>query len=1074
MLSQANTTTIEAQIANNQNLELPVEIQLFGQEETYFFEFVTNNNGYAYFVAETEEDWFQGIGLINDCNGELLVSVLIPSDIPEVDYSLSFNYCQQDEILGCTDSTAINYNPLATVDDGSCIYDSTFCQGTEAVLLINNYQPAEGTWNISNTEGEVFLEGALEPEFSDYSACLEDGCYTLSFYDISLPNEGQDGFFTFWIGDVIGANSWIQTGTTTYEFIVGNGCNDWISGCTDPEALNYNSDATIDDGSCEYPPAENDLCADATFIEPGEHVINNTQATNNENIWGECWNFGSGEGEQSSVWYSFTTPEEPASIHLQAFSDGSNTLTDTQFGLFLECGGEMLYCDGNSGEGLLSAFDFECGELEPGTEYILMIDGWNGDVGTAILGYEVSFDCDSVIFGCTDPNALNYNPDATEDDGSCVYEECDANLVTLVIETGTWADEMSWNVVQDGLELYGDGIYENNSTYEYELCLEDGCYAFEMFDSFGDGWNGGFFTIALGDTTIIQGTLLSGEYNSVSFGVNNNDCGNNDIYGCTDPAAANYNPFATIDDGSCYYLDSCNFIVEAGMIDCSTYEFFAFSPGGVFADGQQWTINGAVANQNSNPQVFEFEEPGWYEVCYTIQNDGSWCDSLVQGCTSVFIEPSCFNPCPEIYYTSLDSCTYTFSLVNSDSLNNIVWYPGDGSGGYEGGNDFTYTYENTGFYAVCVSFEGAVCGASETCVELYAQSCQEDVYGCTDPNAINYNPGATVDDGSCIYNSDCDGIQGALILDSQFEISGWWEIINTETGDFISGDTIQGGIDFFDICLEDGCYSIYFNLFANLEAEVWVSLIAGNEDVLFVNVPAGEYNFEYEIGSGCEGEEVFGCTDPEAVNFNPEATIDDGSCIYEFECNVGFAIVPDSTGANTIWIIPTFDVSNIQEIFWDFGDGFTSTDIFPVHSYSEDGPYTLCLTALLESAGTTCEATFCADISLEMLNPGVLSSGFTVNVIPGSSLSVNEELNDIQVKLFPNPATHRINLTYDAQKSGSELVRIYDLNGKVVDEIQFNVAVGNNQKIIDIEHLPNGMYVLSLPNISNQRFIKSD
>ena len=33
------------------------------------------------------------------------------------------------QIPGCTDSTAINYDPLATTDDGSCIYctnDSTF------------------------------------------------------------------------------------------------------------------------------------------------------------------------------------------------------------------------------------------------------------------------------------------------------------------------------------------------------------------------------------------------------------------------------------------------------------------------------------------------------------------------------------------------------------------------------------------------------------------------------------------------------------------------------------------------------------------------------------------------------------------------------------------------------------------------------------------------------------------------------------------------------------------------------------------------------------------------------------
>ena len=28
-----------------------------------------------------------------------------------------------------------------------------------------------------------------------------------------------------------------------------------------------------------------------------------------------------------------------------------------------------------------------------------------------------------------------------------------------------------------------------------------------------------------------------------------------------------------------------------------------------------------------------------------------------------------------------------------------------------------------------------------------------DIYGCTDPNALNYNPNATIDDGSCIYDT---------------------------------------------------------------------------------------------------------------------------------------------------------------------------------------------------------------------------------------------------------------------------------------------------------------------------------
>jgi hypothetical protein len=37
---------------------------------------------------------------------------------------------------------------------------------------------------------------------------------------------------------------------------------------------------------------------------------------------------------------------------------------------------------------------------------------------------------------------------------------------------------------------------------------------------------------------------------------------------------------------------------------------------------------------------------------------------------------------------------------------------------------------------------------------ILAASCNRDVEGCRDPNSTNYNPDATVDDGSCTYEID--------------------------------------------------------------------------------------------------------------------------------------------------------------------------------------------------------------------------------------------------------------------------------------------------------------------------------
>ena len=55
---------------------------------------------------------------------------------------------------GCTDPEALNYNPLATIDDGSCIY--IVCDGCPLVsgctdITACNYNPlaAEDVWKLS-------------------------------------------------------------------------------------------------------------------------------------------------------------------------------------------------------------------------------------------------------------------------------------------------------------------------------------------------------------------------------------------------------------------------------------------------------------------------------------------------------------------------------------------------------------------------------------------------------------------------------------------------------------------------------------------------------------------------------------------------------------------------------------------------------------------------------------------------------------------------------------------------------------------------------------------------------------
>ena len=100
--------------------------------------------------------------------------------------------------LGCTDSTATNYNPNAQIDDGNCVYVGGCTDSTAT-----NYDPAAITDDGS-------CEGCMDP----------------------------------WAQNHCGLCT-IDDGSCTYMPILG---------CMDPLALNFNANATVDDGSCTYTP----------------------------------------------------------------------------------------------------------------------------------------------------------------------------------------------------------------------------------------------------------------------------------------------------------------------------------------------------------------------------------------------------------------------------------------------------------------------------------------------------------------------------------------------------------------------------------------------------------------------------------------------------------------------------------------------------------------------------------------------------------------------------------------------------------------------------------------------------
>ena len=74
---------------------------------------------------------------------------------------VSFNACSP-EIKGCMDLNAVNYNPEATVNDGSCYYTTTPIYGCTNPQA-DNFDP-----NANTNDGSCIFSGCTDPNAANY------------------------------------------------------------------------------------------------------------------------------------------------------------------------------------------------------------------------------------------------------------------------------------------------------------------------------------------------------------------------------------------------------------------------------------------------------------------------------------------------------------------------------------------------------------------------------------------------------------------------------------------------------------------------------------------------------------------------------------------------------------------------------------------------------------------------------------------------------------------------------------------------------------------------------------------
>jgi len=523
-------------------------------------------------------------------------------------------------VYGCTDSTAFNYNLLANTDDGSCIAVVYGCTDSTAFnynLLANTDDGSCIAVVYGCTDSTAFNYNLLANTDDGSCIAVVYGCTDSTAFNYNLLANTDDGSC---IAVVYGCTDSTATNYDPLANTDDGSCIAVALGCTDSTAFNYNANANTDDGSCiavvygctdstafNYDPSANTddgSCASAIgdnyqggiiFYLNGNGgglLVAPTDQSSGE--WG-CYGtaipgadgiaIGAGAQNTIDIEAGCTTTgiaaDICANLTLGGYNDWFLPSKDELNEMYVNKAAINTTAIANGGSAFVN-FNWYWSSTEDDN-----VNAWKQDFGGGYWVLNGKNNSGSVravrafgtlVSGCTDSTATNYNAAANTDDGSCIavvngctdplYTEYDllANTddgscatlivngctdVTITVGGGSYDHEIGWSLV----DASGVTVASGGAPYSATVCLADDCYTMNMTDSYGDGWNGATYTFFNSGAVYGTGGLIG----SSSSGSDNISIGGVAclVYGCTDSTATNYDPLADTDDGSCCFNGIC-------------------------------------------------------------------------------------------------------------------------------------------------------------------------------------------------------------------------------------------------------------------------------------------------------------------------------------------------------------------------------------------------------------------------------------------------------------------------------------------------------------------------------------
>jgi PKD repeat protein len=346
--------------------------------------------------------------------------------------------------------------------------------------------------------------------------------------------------------------------------------------------------------------------------------------------------------------------------------------------------------------------------------------------------------------------------------------------------------------------------------------------------------------------------------------------------------------------------------------------------------------DGSGSSSLQNP-TYTYSTPGTYTVTLTASlGSCSDVDSIVNYIT--------VNPAPTAAFTAANVCLGDIMNFNNTSTGatSYAWDFGDGSG-TSSATSPSYTYASANTYTV------SLIATNGTCVDTITQS----VVVNNAPQVSFTSTGATTGCGSVTLNFINNttggggnnylwnfGDGGTSTLQDPtytFSIPGTYTVVLTAT---------------IGSCTDVDSLVNYVTVTPGPIASFTAGSVCLGEPVNFMNTSTGATNYLWDFGDGSGTSSLQDPTHIYTVGNTYTIILisSDGNCSDTITQTVTVNpppivnfIASATSACDSLTVTFTNTTTGAISYNWDFGDGFTSTDVNPVHTYNTPGTYSVIL-----------------------------------------------------------------------------------------------------------------------------------